>query len=65
MCVSTIPLKHKMVISINPTSEYHFSRALLINKGKYHPYSLFSIHAGHWRVSPRLFELTQMKINYF
>ena len=65
MRVSAISLKHKMVISINPTSEYHFSRALLINKGKYHPYSLFSIHAGHWRVSPCLFELIQMKINYF
>ena len=57
--------------SINPTSEYHFSRALIGKKKKVniHPYSPFSIHAENrtrgrtW--TSEISELIQMKIDYF
>ena len=36
----------RITISINPTSEYHFSRTLIGQRKVNNPYSHFSIHAG-------------------
>ena len=56
--------------SIDPTSKYHFSCALIVQKRvNIHPYSYFSIDAGNRtrrRARPlEIFEAIQIKINYF
>ena len=52
--------------STNPTSECHFSRALIGQKKvTIYPLSLFSKNAGNRTKCPRFFELIQMRINSF